>query len=73
MRMLVEIVAEPTDDSPFTEQDMRDALAARLDEFYPTADAFPVYPTVRILDGKANPEEACAAINEILNDYLNSR
>jgi hypothetical protein len=71
MRMLVEIIAEG--DEEFTEQDMQDALRARLDEFYPVTGGTPVYPTVRILDGKSDPEAALAAINEILDEYLNAR
>ena len=71
MRMLVEVVAEG--DEPFTEQDMKDALVARLDEFYPVTGGMPVYPTVRILTDSANPEIALAAINEILDGHLNAR
>lgn len=45
----VTITATPADDDPFTEQDLRDAIEARLDEMYPT-DGQPVIPTVSFVD-----------------------
>lgn len=49
MRLVVAISAESTAEHPFDLADMRAGLLARLDEFYPGDDGYPVVPAVEFL------------------------